>query len=81
MWYVTMTDKFFSHARRKTSKLVFVCETLKEAEIVEENAINRKDQKYINIRSTYPYEYRTKGYSVDIKTKTEYPSWFEKGYF
>jgi hypothetical protein len=83
MYYVTMTDKFFSgwgRAENRLNKLVFECETLNEARIVVENAENRSDQKNINIRSTKPY-YSSKKYLVQYKTKEDYPSWYEKGYF
>lgn len=82
-WYVTMTDKFMSgwgRAEGKSNKLVFICDTLVEAEIVKENAENRSDQEFINIRATKPY-YNSKYNLVQYKDKGEHPSWYEKGYF
>lgn len=82
-WYVTMTDKFMSgwgNAQGKINKLVFVCESLTEARIVAENAENRKDQKYINITSNKPY-YSPSRYYAQVKTREEYPKWYEAGAF
>lgn len=81
--YVTMTDSFMSgwgHAEDKINKLVFECDSMEEAEIVEENASARGDQKYINIRSTKPY-YSAERYFTQLKDKEEYPNWYEKGFF
>lgn len=83
MIYVTMTDKFMSgwgEARDKINKLVFECKDMTEAMIVEQNAQNRSDQKYINIRSTKPYYNNDRCY-VQFKTKEDYPSWYKEGYF
>jgi len=82
-YWVTMTDKFTSYwgkSERKINKLVFECETLEEAFIVEQNAINRTDQKNINICANKPY-YNKNQYYTQIKNKIEYPSWYEKDYF
>jgi hypothetical protein len=81
MYYVTMTDKFMSGwgmAAGKLNKLVFECESLKEARIVAENAGKRSDQKNINIRSTKPY-YSSSTHYTQIKTKEEYPNWYKDG--
>jgi hypothetical protein len=83
MYYVTMTDKFMSGwgmAQGKKNKLVFICDTYEEAEIVEQNATNRNDMKYINVTSKKPY-YNSNEYYVQIKTKEEYPTWYQRGYF
>jgi len=58
MYYVTMTDKFMSgwgYARNKINKLVISCETMEQAQTVYNNACNRPEMKYINIRSSKPY--------------------------
>lgn len=47
-YWVTMTDPFLSGwgmAKGKTAKFIYECENYEEAEIVEQNARNRKDQK------------------------------------
>ena len=78
-----MTDKALSGwgmAQGKNNKLIFVCENLEEAEIIKENAENRSDMKYINICIKKPY-FSPRSYFVQIKTKKEYPNWYEKGYF
>ena len=78
MYWVTMTDKFFSHVEGTTSKLVIECETYDEAVIVEENANNRSEMIHVNIRSTKPYY---PYYNVYWHDKEDYPSWFKAGYF
>ena len=83
MLYVAMTDKFMSgwgHSREKLNKLVFECETEKEARIVFDNANNRTDQKYINICYTKPY-YNKDKYYTQIKNKEIYPCWYKENYF
>lgn len=82
-YYVTMTDKFMSgwgEADGKINKLIFICETYKQAEIVEQNAMNRTDMKYINICSSKPY-YPPGKYYAQIKTIENYPRWYEENYF
>ena len=82
-FYVSMTDTFMSgwgRAKDKTNKLIFICESIEEAEIVKDNAENRTDQKYINICMKKPY-YNSERYYVQIKTKGEYNSWYVKNFF
>ena len=83
MKYVSMTDKFMSgwgRADGKINKLIFVCKDMAEALIVADNAENRSDQKYINICEKRPY-YNKDRYYTQIKTKTDYPSWYVPGFF
>lgn len=83
MYYVTTSDRFMSGwglARGKINKLVFPCDTYEDALIVAENAENRTDQKFVNIRSTKPH-YNQGRYFTQIKTRETYPSWYQKGYF
>lgn len=83
MYYVTMTDKFMSgwgYARNKTNKLVIICETMEEAQIVYNNACNRSEMKYINIRSSKPY-YNERSYYTSYHDKLDYQSWFIPDYF
>ena len=80
MLYVTMTDKFMSGwglAKDKINKLIFECETYNEAKIVADNAERSSEMKHISIRSTKPY-YSSKRYYLQIKTRKEYPTWYEK---
>ena len=82
-YYVTMIDKFMSNwgmSKNRNNKLVFECETMNDAFIIEENAKNRNDMKYINIRETKPY-YNQNKYFVQYKTIDDYPNWYEKDYF
>lgn len=81
--YVTMTDKFMSgwgEAANRINKLIFVCDTWQEAEAVADNAAHRHEMKYINICYSMP-NYSTAKYYPQIKTKEEYPHWYEAGYF
>lgn len=82
-YFVTMTDKFMSgwgEATGKINKLIFVCDSYEQAEIVEQNANNRKDMKYVNICSTKPH-YSSERYYPQVKTIEDYPRWYEKNYF
>ena len=79
MFYVTMTDRFlggWGMARDKINKLILPCETLKEAEIVAQNAADRSEMKYINICETKPY-YNPRRYCVSWHDKTDYGTWYK----
>jgi len=80
MYYVTMTDTVLSgwgQAEGKINKLVFQCESYDQAALVEQNALDRTDQKYINIRSTRPY-YNKDRYYTQFKTIKDYPTWYQE---
>ncbi|QVW28899.1 hypothetical protein [Bacillus phage SWEP1] len=82
-FYVTMTDTFMSgwgEAEGKTNKLVLVCDSYEQAEIVEENAKNRGDMKYVSIASTKPH-YNPSKYHVQFKTIDDMASWYKEGHF
>lgn len=82
-YYVSMTDKFMSgwgEARGKINKLVFICDSMEEARIVEDNAHNRTEQIYINICINKPY-YNKRDYYTQYETKGDYNSWYIKDYF
>ena len=91
MYYVTMTDRFMSGwgpAKNLTNKLIFLCDSYEQAEIVSNNARNRSDQKNVNICSCSPRYYRKSktdyvlgSYYVQVKTKEEYPNWYTPGFF
>jgi hypothetical protein len=84
MYYVTMTDKFMSgwgQARNKTNKLVISCNTMEEALIVEENARNSSEMKYVNICTTKPRYGSDKLVSWHGREQDDYSSWFKRGYF
>lgn len=69
-YYVTMTDKFMSGwgmASGKTNKLVIECDTYQQAEIIERNAKERSEMKYVNICIHKPY-YNTNRYYTSWKT-------------
>ena len=79
-WYVTTTDTFFTKLfthklRGRTNKLIFVCDSLEQAEIVAKNARARSDQRYVNIRSTFPYYNKARVYA-QVKTINDYPDWY-----
>lgn len=83
MLYVTMTDKFMSgwgSAHNKTNKLVFECENMEQALIVENNAKLRGDMKYININVNKP-RYNNQRYYTQFKTIEDYPNWYVPNYF
>ena len=82
-YYVTMTDKALSgwgYAEGKINKLIFLCKDMDEAEIVEHNARNRLDMKYINICVKFPY-YNKGRYYAQVKTIDDYPNFYKPGYF
>ena len=85
MKYVTMTDTFLSgwgEADNKINKLVFICDNIKEAKIVKDNAEHRTDQKRINICSNYPYHlFNNKRYYTQLKHNKSYPAWYKENYF
>ena len=83
IYYVTMTDRFMTgwgEAKDKINKLVFVCHRYKEAKIVEDNAQNRTDMKYINISTKKPY-YNHQRYLVQYKTNEDYNNWYVPNFF
>lgn len=83
IYYVSMTDSVMSgwgRAGDKINKLIFVCEGYEEADIVEDNARNRTDMKYINICANKPY-YNRDRYYPQYYTKEDYSSWYVKDYF
>jgi hypothetical protein len=59
-FYVTMTDKFMSGwgmAKDKTNKLVIVCDTIEQAELIEKNARKRSEMRFVNLcikKPSYP---------------------------
>jgi hypothetical protein len=81
--YVSMTDKVLSgwgQAKGLVAKYVYECDSWEEAEIVEQNASARSDQKYVNICLKKPY-YNKNRYLVMVKNKENNPNWYKKGYF
>lgn len=78
-YYVTMTDKFMSgwgKARGKINKLVFVCDSYEQAEVVARNAEKRSDQTHINITDRRPY-YNKRTHYTQLKTIADYPKWYD----
>jgi len=91
-WYVSSTDTFLSgwgHAEKLTNKLIFICDSLEEAEAVFENARNRSDQASVQLHSGPPHfylpekgdEYVYGSLYVQIKTEADYPKWYQEGAF
>ncbi len=81
--YVSMNDTAMSgwgEAEGKTNRVVFICDDLDEAKIVEQNAEARSDMKYININLEKP-RYSKQKYLVQWKTKDDYPAWYRPGAF
>lgn len=95
MYYVTTTDKFMSGWGQATgliNKLVILCDTYQDAEIVADNANNRDDQKHVGVSGSPPAyfhkrwgttgsDYQAGNYYVQIKTRDDMPTWFKQGAF
>ena len=80
--YVTMTDKFMSGwglSQGKINKLIFVCDSAEEAQIVFHNAESRGDMKHINMTVTKPY-YSPSKYYAQTKTKEDASNWYKPNY-
>ena len=78
MYYVVMTDKFMSgwgEAQGKINKLVLPCDTYEEALVVQQNAKDRPEMKYINIASKKPY-YSPNRYMVSWHARGDYRTWY-----
>jgi hypothetical protein len=83
MLYVTMTDRVlggFSYSRGRTTKLVFWCRTMEEAQIVKANAENRSDISEIEIRELEPVYAEERFIVIPVKREM-LPYWYEKGFF
>lgn len=81
--FVVMTDKFmggWGHSSHKVNKLIFICDSYEQAKIVEKNAKNRNEMKYINITKNKP-KYDLRKYLVQEKTVEDYPNWYKEGHF
>tara|TARA_Y100000593_G_scaffold45251_1_gene86106 strand:+ start:78 stop:323 length:246 start_codon:yes stop_codon:yes gene_type:complete len=79
-----MTDNFMSGwgmAKNKINKLVFICDNYKQAQIVYNNAKNRKEMKYINISFNYPYHLNSNKYLTQVKTKKDMKYFYIKDSF
>ena len=80
--YVTMTDKFLSgwgRAEGKINKLIFVCDSAEEAQIVFHNAESRGDMKHINMTVTKPY-YSPSKYYAQFRTQEDASNWYKPNY-
>mgnify|MGYP003338133550 FL=1 len=58
MFYVTMTDKFMSGwgmSEGKTNKLIIECQNITQAMQIQRSARNRREMRYVNIRTTKPH--------------------------
>ena len=78
--YVSMTDKVLSgwgNTFGKINKIVLECDSYDEALIVEQNAMDRSEMKYINICMNNP-RYDSRRYYVSRHDKTDYATWYEK---
>lgn len=83
-YYVVMTDKAMSgwgRAQGKINKLIFECDTHEQAQIVEKNARNRSEMKYINVTRNKP-RYNS-NYLVQEYKFTEddnYSNWYKPNF-
>jgi len=81
--FVTMTDRFMSGwgmARGMANKLVISCDSYSEAAVVADNARQRSEMHYVNIRASKPY-YPNAHVSRHGRDEGDYGSWFVDGYF
>ena len=72
LYYVTMTDRFFSRIYKTTNKVIVICETLADANRVYHVALERSDMKYVNIaynEPRYPSHYRVDWYKSNPEVK------------
>ncbi len=80
-YYVCCTDSFVSRGcNGYNNRLIFPCASMKEAEIVEDNALARDDQKRVTLCSSKP-KLNLNVNKYQVKTKNDYPSWYVAGYF
>lgn len=92
---VTAIDSFMSgwgRADTKKNKLVFLCDTIDQAQIVEDNARARSDMKRVSmftisesmrkaINRSEDGELNLGDFFVQVKTIDSYPNWYKAGYF
>lgn len=78
--YVTMKDNFMSgwgYAKGKSNILIFVCDSYDEAQRLVAYACTRAEMRYISYRGTRKPYYSPSRYYVQVKTRAEYPRWYE----
>lgn len=81
-YYVVTEDSFMSGwgpARGKVNVIVLPCDNYAEALIVEQNALNRRDQKRVRINTTKPRARRH--WLISLHTRDDYDAWYTPGYF
>ena len=82
MYYVTMTDNFFSGwgpAEGKTNKLIIICSNYDQASQLAEHALNRGEMKYVNICVDKPYYNKASIYSSWKDYNEMGGCWIEQG--
>jgi hypothetical protein len=82
-YFVSMTDRFMSgwgRAEGKVNKLIFECDSYKEASIVAENGRMQGDMSHINIDINKPH-YDIADYLAQDKTRDGSKSWYIEDYF
>ena len=78
-----MTDKHMSgwgDAKGKINKLIFVCDSEEEAEIVKDNAVHHGSMKNVNVVYKKP-TYNSEKYLAQVKDKKSSPRWYTSGHF
>jgi len=81
--YVTATDSFMSgwgKARGKKNKVILPVKSLREAEVVAQNARNRSDMKYVSIRRTKPNA-AERGVLWSLMNRKNAAQWYKRGGF
>ncbi len=77
-FYVLCNDRFMSgwgHAEGKINTIIFPCESLDQAEIVERNALNRSDQQRVRIVENKPRLQASVCYS--LHGPDDYSRWYK----
>lgn len=81
--YVSMTDTFLSgwgEAKDKINKYIIGCDTIEEALIIKDNALDRGDMKSIKIHKKKPV-FDEEKILPSWKDKEDCENWLEKDYF
>ena len=81
--YVSMTDTFFfffCEAKDKINKYIIGCDTIEEALIIKDNALDRGDMKSIKIHKKKPV-FDEEKILPSWKDKEDCENWLEKDYF
>lgn len=80
--YVTMNKISRSGTKStsgKTNRIIFQCDNLEEAKIVEQNAENNSQMSYVNVNLEKP-RYSKQKYYIEWCNKKTNPEWYEHNF-